>query len=72
VHELSICQALLNQVAEIAAAEIACLCCGTHSRPPPNRLVCTGCGGFRTRVVAGEELRLRRVELQVPPQASAA
>jgi hydrogenase nickel incorporation protein HypA/HybF len=121
VHELSVCQALLNQVAEIAAArgaarvtgitievgplagvdpallgnafaiaragscaagaallieaaavEIACLSCGAHSRPAPNRLVCAGCGGFRTRVVAGEELRLRRVELQMSPLASAA
>jgi hydrogenase nickel incorporation protein HypA/HybF len=121
VHELSVCQALLHQVAEIAAArgadrvtritievgplagvdpallvsafaiaragscaagatllfeatavEITCLSCGRHSRPRPNRLVCSSCGGFRTRVVAGEELRLRRVELHVPPQASAA
>jgi hydrogenase nickel incorporation protein HypA/HybF len=113
VHELSICQALLSQLAEIAtsrmgstvsrviievgplsgvepallasafaivrggscAAEaalviestdvvISCISCGAQSRTAPNRLTCTVCGGFRTRIVAGDELRLRRVELQ--------
>jgi hydrogenase nickel incorporation protein HypA/HybF len=115
VHELSVCQALLKQVADIAMDRGACavkritievgplsgiepallasafrilrtgscaaravLCiesppvgircsgCGAHSRTEPNRLVCATCGDFRTRVVAGDELRLRRVELRVP------
>jgi hydrogenase nickel incorporation protein HypA/HybF len=119
VHELSVCQALLTQVAEIAGArgaqrvgkitievgplsgidatllanafaiarsgtcasqatlwvearavEIACLTCGARSRTLPNRLVCHTCGGYRTRIVAGDELRLRQVELHLPPQAS--
>jgi hydrogenase nickel incorporation protein HypA/HybF len=121
VHELSVCQALLNQVAELAAdrgadrviritievgplsgvdpgllasafeivragtcaagaalsieataVEIACLSCAAKTRTAANRLVCAACGGYRTRVVTGEELRLRRVELHLPPQASAA
>ena len=121
MHELSVCQALLTQVAEVAAnrgadrivritievgplsgvepallvhafeimrigscaseatlsieataVEIACLSCGAHSQTAPNRLVCSVCGGYRARVIAGEELRLRRVELHVAPQASAA
>jgi hydrogenase nickel incorporation protein HypA/HybF len=115
VHELSVCQALLRQVAEIAAGRgasvvesitievgplsgvepallsnafevvraggcaaraalviesapvtISCLSCGAQSQPKPNRLVCAVCGGFRTRIVAGDELRLRRVALQIP------
>jgi len=113
VHELSVCQALLTQVAAIAsdhgastveritiemgplcgvepalltrafavarqggcAAQAAlliestsltirCMTCGAQSEPRPNRMVCGACGGFRTQVVAGDELRLRRVELR--------
>jgi hydrogenase nickel incorporation protein HypA/HybF len=115
VHELSVCQALLMQVADIAAGRgasaveritievgplsgvepaflaaafaiaraggcaaqaalsiesttvtIGCLSCGAHSQTKPNRLVCAACGGFRTRVLAGDELRLRSVELRMP------
>jgi hydrogenase nickel incorporation protein HypA/HybF len=115
VHELSICQALLSQVTEIAAdrgasaverivvevgplsgveptmlaeafavaraascaadailtiettrVTVSCMGCGAHSQTAPNRLVCEVCGGYRTRIVSGDELRLRRVELRVP------
>jgi hydrogenase nickel incorporation protein HypA/HybF len=114
VHELSVCQALLTQVTDIAmkrgasavqriaievgplsgveptllarafealcvgscaahavlsiespAVSIRCLSCDAQSCVEPNRLVCGACGDFRTRVVAGDELRLRRVELRV-------
>jgi hydrogenase nickel incorporation protein HypA/HybF len=119
VHELSICQALLAQVAKIAtdrdssevvhiiveigplagvepmllerafafaregscaadavlsiettAVIINCLSCGAQSRTAPNRLLCSLCGGYRTRIAAGDELRLRRVELRAPPVRS--
>ncbi|MGO9930252.1 MAG: hydrogenase maturation nickel metallochaperone HypA [Steroidobacteraceae bacterium] len=121
MHELSICQALLAQVTDIAndrgahavqrivieigplagveptllerafwfaragscAADavlsiettgvtVSCLVCGAQSQTPPNRLLCGACGAYRTRIVAGNELRLRRVELQTPPGAAAA
>ena len=121
MHELSVCQALLAQVVEIAANRgadaverividvgplsgvepallaraftalcagscaahavlsiespevvISCMACGVQSQTAPNRLVCTGCGGYRTRIVTGDELRLRRGELRVPQPASAA
>jgi hydrogenase nickel incorporation protein HypA/HybF len=123
MHEMSVCQALLAQVAQVAAAadgaarvshltlevgalagvdpaqlaaafavmrtggcaaqaillietigvRIECLGCGTESPAAPNRLICAACGGYRTRVVAGEEMRLRRVELRVEsPRAVAA
>ncbi len=113
VHEMSVCQALLLQVAEIArqrgaatvdsitveigplsgvepeqlrrafavmrtgsgsasaelvietaAVEVRCLSCGADSETLVNRLVCRACGGFRTRLIAGDELRLRRIELR--------
>jgi hydrogenase nickel incorporation protein HypA/HybF len=57
---------------EATAVEICCLNCGSQSQTAPNRLICAACGGYRTRVVAGDELRLRRVELRVTHQASAA
>jgi hydrogenase nickel incorporation protein HypA/HybF len=115
VHELSVCQALLAQVVEIAtdrgasavsritvevgplsgvepallasafeivragscaagailliettAITVSCLICGAESQTAPNRLLCAACGGYRTRVVGGDELRLRGVELRVP------
>ena len=115
MHELSVCQALLTQVAELAAGRgggtverivieigplagvepallataftivragscaadatlviestavtIECLTCGEQSQTTPNRLVCARCSGFRTRIVTGDELRLRRVELRIP------
>lgn len=115
LHELSICQALLTQVTEIAsdrgastvqsitievgplsgvepallasafeilraggcaagatlsinatAVKIKCLACGVQSQTAPNRLVCAACDGYRVRIVAGDELRLRRVELGLP------
>jgi len=42
---------------------VECLACGLQSPAQPNRLVCSSCGGFRTRIVAGDELRLRSVEM---------
>jgi hydrogenase nickel incorporation protein HypA/HybF len=114
MHELSVCQALLTQVTDIAmdhgasavqriaievgplcgvepallarafevlrvgscaaqavlsiespTVSIRCLSCDAQSCAEPNRLVCGACGDFRTRVEAGDELRLRRVEMRV-------
>jgi hydrogenase nickel incorporation protein HypA/HybF len=121
MHELSICQALLEQVAEIAVRHgaqgveritvevgplsgvepellvrafefarvggcaagavlwikrieitVSCLTCGAESGAEPNRLICARCGAYRTRVVAGDELRLRDVEFRAPEPQSAA
>ena len=120
MHEFSICQALLSQVADIArdrgaeaveritielgplsgvdstlligafavmrakgiAAEarlvieqiavvLGCQACGARTEARLSRLVCGACGGFRTRVVSGEELRLRRVEMRMPERIPA-
>lgn len=115
MHELSVCQALLSQVAEIArergadsveritielgplcgvdpglllsafavmrlrgiaanaqlviepmGVTICCVECGAQTETGTNRLVCAACGGFRTRVVSGDELRLRQVKMRLP------
>lgn len=58
---------------ETLPVTVSCLICGTESQTRPNRLVCARCGGYRTRVLSGDELRLRTVELRMPdPQAAAA
>ncbi len=56
---------------ESAAVAVACEQCGARSQVAANRLVCATCGGYRTRIVAGDELRLRRVELRVPEPRTA-
>jgi hydrogenase nickel incorporation protein HypA/HybF len=114
VHELSVCQALLFKVSEVARVEgaaaiqkitievgplcgtdprllsnafaamrcgvaaaaelqikrcgvtIRCLGCEAQTDTRPNHLVCGACGGWRTRVIAGDELRLLRVEFRMP------
>lgn len=113
MHELSVCQHLLTQVADIAATRggivrkitvelgplcgvepallvsafalaragsiaaaadlaiertgvmVCCALCGAETAARPDRLICGGCGGHRTRVVRGDEMRLRSLELLV-------
>ena len=121
MHELSVCQALLARVAEIAAdrgascvarinvevgplcgvepallasafevlragscaasatlsfistsVTISCLTCGAEAEVRPNHLLCAACGGYRTRIVSGDELRLRGVELRMSEMRAAA
>ena len=42
---------------------VHCSGCGVRSTVPLNRLTCASCGDWRTRVIAGDELFLRRVEM---------
>jgi len=112
MHELSVCQALIDQVARVAReqraarvsavhvsvgplsgiepqlleqayplaaagslAEEAELCiesapirvycdqCDQESTATASRLVCAGCGNWRTKLVSGDELLLTHVEL---------
>ena len=60
------CAAQAALVIESTTITISCVDCGAQSQPEPSRLVCAACGGFRTRLAAGDELRLRRVELRAP------
>lgn len=113
MHELSVCQALVSEVAGVARAErasvvsevyvsvgplsgvekplmrnafpiaaagtiaaeanlhlqsmpvrVACDACGIESEVPVNRLVCSQCGDWRTRLVSGDEMLLERVVFQ--------
>jgi hydrogenase nickel incorporation protein HypA/HybF len=65
------CAAQAALLIESTTVIIGCVSCGAQSQPKPNRLVCAVCGGFRTRIVTGDELRLRRVELRMPESRSA-
>lgn len=53
-------------VIETAKVTVQCSQCGAASEVPANRLLCAGCGDFRTRIISGDELILQRVELTMP------
>jgi len=46
---------------------VECLLCHEVSDAAPNRLLCARCGAWRTRVVAGDELMLQRIEFRPAP-----
>jgi hydrogenase nickel incorporation protein HypA/HybF len=56
-----------HAVLSLAVLEITVRCadCGAASPAQPNRLLCGACGGYRTQVLEGYELRLRAIELDV-------
>lgn len=47
-----------------AAIIVSCSQCGAESPAKPNRLICGECGDFRTRVISGDELILKSLELE--------
>jgi hydrogenase nickel incorporation protein HypA/HybF len=63
-----------NAVLGVTATEVivACEGCGARTQASPNRLLCGVCGSYRTRLVSGDELHLRRVVLHVPARPSSA
>lgn len=50
---------------------VHCGQCGKNSRVAPNRLLCSACGDFRTRIVSGDEMILESVELRLCDEVSA-
>lgn len=42
---------------------VRCEECGQETGASANRLLCGACGGYRTRIVSGDEMLLRTVEL---------
>lgn len=60
------CAAHATLSIETTQVIVHCLGCGAQSQAAPNRLLCGVCGGYRTQVIEGEELRLRRVVLRAP------
>ena len=51
----------------IAASDVVVKCssCKSETRATANKLVCGQCGDFRTSLVSGDEMTLRRVEFEV-------
>ena len=43
---------------------VRCRRCRTETHAEPNRLVCGECGDFGTNIVSGDEMILRRLELE--------
>ena len=62
-----------HAVLSLAVLEITVRCadCGAASSARPNRLLCGACGGYRTQVLEGNELRLRAIELDVAEERAA-
>jgi hydrogenase nickel incorporation protein HypA/HybF len=50
-------------VMESADIVVRCSQCNAESMATANRLLCTACGDYRTRVISGDELTLMSVEL---------
>jgi hydrogenase nickel incorporation protein HypA/HybF len=51
-------------VIDDAAVVVRCSVCNAESRVPSNRLLCSECGDFRTRLISGDEMILQSVELR--------
>jgi hydrogenase nickel incorporation protein HypA/HybF len=43
---------------------VECTQCGKRSEVQANRLVCGACGDYRTRLISGEEMLLKSLELE--------
>jgi len=50
-------------IIESMAVQVHCSKCDQLSNALPSRLVCGHCGDWRTRLISGDELQLRHVEL---------
>jgi len=72
IARLGTCAAQAELSIAVLDIMVRCSDCGTASPAQPNRLLCAACGGYRTQIVEGDELRLRAVELDVPEAAGAA
>ena len=62
-------------VIEKDSVVVRCTRCDADSEVEPNRLLCRGCGDFRTRVIRGDAMTLQSLELLpagTPAAASAA
>jgi hydrogenase nickel incorporation protein HypA/HybF len=57
---------------ESAPVRVRCRNCGMESDATANRLLCGQCGGYRTTLLSGDEMILRRVELSVHDASDAA
>jgi hydrogenase nickel incorporation protein HypA/HybF len=53
---------------ETVPVEVSCRGCGARTPAQPNRLVCGACADWQVEVVAGEEMLLKRVEIETEPE----
>lgn len=51
-------------VIDTAKVVVRCSQCATESEVVANRLLCRGCGDFRTNIISGDDLVLERIELE--------
>ena len=49
---------------EVSGLRVHCTQCGADTEALPNRLLCGDCGDYRTRIISGEELLLKTLELE--------
>ncbi len=52
-------------VIESLPIQVKCTHCGAVTEALPNRLLCSQCGDFRTHLMSGDEMLLRKVEMTV-------
>jgi hydrogenase nickel incorporation protein HypA/HybF len=54
-----------NALLEISAIAITVSCniCHRQSSAAPNKLICAECGSWQTRLVSGDEMLLKRIEM---------
>jgi hydrogenase nickel incorporation protein HypA/HybF len=50
-------------IIENTPVKVRCTRCDAVSKVAPNRLLCSACGDFRTRLVSGDEMLLATLEL---------
>lgn len=44
--------------------KVLCSQCGAETEAKPSKLICGQCGDYRTRVISGEEMLLKSLELE--------
>ena len=54
---------------ETVPVQVRCRSCGAESGAQVNRVVCGSCGDWQVDVIAGEEMLLKRVEIEAEPAA---
>lgn len=53
---------------EAAPIRVRCMNCGAEREAAVNRLSCEACGDWRVRILCGDELLLKRIELSAAPE----
>lgn len=56
-------------VIESAPVRVRCRTCGAETGASPNRVLCGACNGWQVDVVGGEEMLLKRVEIETAAEA---